>query len=114
VGRVGFVYDGEPVVLPVNSQLTDGKIAFRTAGDSMLHELGNGELVAFEADHVDPVAESGWSVLVRGHLWDVTDQALVDRLTSASNHPWAPGPKDRWMVIEPTKVSGRSIMRHAL
>jgi nitroimidazol reductase NimA-like FMN-containing flavoprotein (pyridoxamine 5'-phosphate oxidase superfamily) len=113
IGRVGFIYDGEPMVLPVNSMLTEGKIAFRTAGDSMLHELGDGELVAFEADHVDPVAESGWSVLVRGNLWAVDDAALLERLASAAAHPWAPGPKDRWMVIEPTKVSGRSITRHS-
>lgn len=112
IGRVGFIYDGEPMVLPVNSALVDGKIAFRTAGDSMLHELGDGVRVAFEADHVDPVSESGWSVLVRGNLWEVTDDALLDRLKTSSAHPWAPGPKDRWMVIVPSSVSGRSITRH--
>ena len=112
VGRVGFVYDGEPVVLPVNSIVVDGKIAFRTAGDSMLHDLGDGARVAFEADHIDAVAESGWSVLVRGNLWEVVDDELRDLLIGASTHPWAPGPKDRWMVIEPSIVSGRSITRH--
>jgi nitroimidazol reductase NimA-like FMN-containing flavoprotein (pyridoxamine 5'-phosphate oxidase superfamily) len=113
IGRVGFVYDGEPMVLPVNSMLIEGKIAFRTAGDSMLHELGDGEVVAFEADHVDPVSESGWSVLVRGHLWEVTDQALLDQLAASPTHPWAPGVIDRWMAITPSKVSGRSITRHS-
>jgi hypothetical protein len=112
IGRVGFIYDGEPMVLPVNSALVDGKIAFRTAGDSMLHDLGAGERVAFEADHVDPVSESGWSVLVRGNLWEATDDDLLKQLTTSSAHPWAPGPKDRWMVIVPSAVSGRSITRH--
>ena len=77
VGRVGFVYDDEPMVLPVNCVVVDGNIAFRTAGDSMLHNLGEGARVAFEADHVDPVAESGWSVLVRGNLWELNDEALA-------------------------------------
>jgi uncharacterized protein len=112
VGRVGFVFDGEPFVLPVNCAVVDGKIAFRTAGDSMLHTLGDGVRVAFEADHVDPVAESGWSVLVRGELWEVDDEAQRDRLVSAATHPWAPGPIDRWMIIIPSVVSGRSITRH--
>jgi uncharacterized protein len=112
VGRVGFVFDGEPFVLPVNCAVVDGKIAFRTAGDSMLHTLGDGVRVAFEADHVDPVAESGWSVLVRGELWEVVDEDLRDRLVSAETHPWAPGPIDRWMIIVPSVVSGRSITRH--
>jgi len=66
----------------------------------------------FEADHVDPVAESGWSVLVRGKLWEVTDEALRDRLVKTATAPWAPGPIDRWMIIVPSVVSGRSITRH--
>lgn len=113
IGRVGFVYDGEPMVLPVNCVAIDGNIAFRTAGDSMLHNLGEGTRVAFEADHVDPVAESGWSVLVRGNLWEVVDEAARDRLAALPTHPWAPGPIDRWMMIVPTVVSGRSITRHS-
>jgi len=112
IGRVGFVYDEDPIVLPVNCVVIDGKIGFRTAGDSMLHELGTGVRVAFEADHVDPVAESGWSVLIRGNLWEVVDEELRDRLIGAAVHPWAPGPKDRWMMIAPTAISGRSITRH--
>jgi len=112
VGRVGFVFDDEPFVLPVNCMVVDGKIAFRTAGDSMLHTLGDGVRVAFEADHVDPVAESGWSVLVRGNLWEVDDAELLGRLAGAESHPWAPGPIDRWMIIVPSVVSGRAITRH--
>jgi nitroimidazol reductase NimA-like FMN-containing flavoprotein (pyridoxamine 5'-phosphate oxidase superfamily) len=112
VGRVGFVFDDEPFVLPVNCAVVDGKIAFRTAGDSMLHALGDGVRVAFEADHVDPVAESGWSVLVRGNLWEVVDDELLGQLVGASTHPWAPGPIDRWMIIVPSVISGRSITRH--
>lgn len=112
VGRVGFVFDGEPFVLPVNCVVVDGKIAFRTAGDSMLHSLGDGVRVAFEADHVDPVAESGWSVLVRGDLSEVADEELRTRLAEDPSHPWAPGPIDRWMIIVPVVVSGRSITRH--
>lgn len=112
VGRVGFIYDGEPMVLPVNCVVVDGKIAFRTAGDSMLHDLGEGTRVAFEADNVDPVAESGWSVLARGTIREVTDDDFRERLLASGNHPWAPGPKDRWMVITPSVISGRSITRH--
>lgn len=112
VGRVGFVFDDEPFVLPVNCVVVDGKIAFRTAGDSMLHSLGDGARVAFEVDHVDPVAESGWSVLVRGNMSEVVDKALRGRLVGSSTHPWAPGPIDRWMIIVPSVISGRSITRH--
>jgi uncharacterized protein len=113
VGRVGFVFDGEPFVLPVNYGVVDGKIAFCTAEDSMLHSLDDRARVAFEVDHVDPVAESGWSVLVRGNMSEVVDKELRGRLVASSTHPWAPGPIHRWMVIVPSVVSGRSITRHA-
>jgi hypothetical protein len=113
VGRVGFVYDGEPMVLPVNCAVIDEKVVFRTDGHSMFHDLGAGTRVAFEADHIDEVAESGWSVLMRGRLWDVDDPALTERLEALPTHPWAPGHKDRWMVIVPDHVSGRSITRHS-
>jgi nitroimidazol reductase NimA-like FMN-containing flavoprotein (pyridoxamine 5'-phosphate oxidase superfamily) len=112
VGRVGFVFDGEPFVLPVNCAVVDGKIAFRTAGDSMLHTLGDGARVAFEADHVDADDESGWSVLIRGELQEVVDEELSDRLAGTAMHPWAPGPIVCWMMIVPSVVSGRSITRH--
>ena len=112
VGRVGFVYDGEPMVLPVNCQALDGLIAFRTAGDSMLHNLGNGTHVAFEADHVDAASESGWSVLIRGELWQLDDDQLAQRLRDSPSRPWAPGRIDRWMVIKPASISGRAITRH--
>ena len=112
VGRVGFVYDDDPIVLPVNCVVVDDKIAFRTAGHSMLHALGDGVKVAFEADHVDPVTESGWSVLIRGNIWEVVDDEVRNRLIGAATHPWAPGPKERWMMIVPSAISGRSITRH--
>ena len=51
VGRVGFVADGEVVVLPVN-QLVDGQdVIFRTAHGSKLSAAEGQDLAAFEADN---------------------------------------------------------------
>jgi uncharacterized protein len=112
VGRVAFVDGGEPCVLPVNHCVTGTTIVFRTGGETMLHSLGDGAPVAFEVDGSDGTAETGWSVLVRGHLSEVTDPAERARLAELLLfHPWAPGPKDRWMTIEPRHISGRSISR---
>jgi uncharacterized protein len=112
VGRVGFAEGDEVVVLPVNSAVQGGRVIFRTAQGSSLAMRGDGAQVAFEVDHTDRVAESGWSVLVRGRLWDVTESAETKTWRDVTVHAWAPPPRDRWMAIEPHAVTGRMIERH--
>jgi hypothetical protein len=68
--------------------------------------------VTFECDDTDSVAESGWSVVVRGRLCAVVDPCELARLAESDLHPWAPGVKDRWMKITPTEVTGRVVRRH--
>jgi nitroimidazol reductase NimA-like FMN-containing flavoprotein (pyridoxamine 5'-phosphate oxidase superfamily) len=113
-GRVGFVRDGAPMVLPVNCAVTDGRVVFRTADDAMLAALGDGSLVAFESDHSDRISESGWSVLVRGRMWDVTDTLEAATWDELKVRTWAPGARDRWMMIVPEEITGRSIHRHRI
>lgn len=110
-GRVAFELDGEPWVLPVNCAVVDGRVVFRTAVDSMLYALREGRRVAFEADSTERAAESGWSVLVRGRVVEITSPSELSRLAEADLHPWAPGVRDRWMKIVPHDVSGRVISR---
>jgi nitroimidazol reductase NimA-like FMN-containing flavoprotein (pyridoxamine 5'-phosphate oxidase superfamily) len=111
-GRVAYLDGDEPVALPVNAGVYERQIIFRTAMGSGLARHAEGTKVAFEADHTDPIEQGGWSVLVRGRLWDVTDSAEVEGWKEFDVHPWAPPPRDRWMLIEPTSVTGRAIERH--
>jgi uncharacterized protein len=113
-GRVVFCQDGEPGALPVNCAVIDQTIVFRTSADTTFFDLTHGSRVAFEADHTDHVAESGWSVLARGTLHEVTDVAEIEALSSLPVHAWAPGARDRWMRIVPDNVTGRTISRHRL
>jgi uncharacterized protein len=111
VGRVGFVVDGEPNVLPVNYAVAGNAIVFRTAANTTLHSIADNAAVAFEIDAVDTMAETGWSVVVRGHLSEITDAAARGRLSASMLHPWAPGRRDQWMQITASKVTGRAISR---
>ena len=111
-GRVGFVRNGAVAVLPVNVTVSHRRVLFRTADHSSLATDGEGALVAFEADHTDPAAESGWSVLIRGRLRAVTDTAELGLLRGSSLRPWAPDARDRWMAVTPVEVTGRMIQRH--
>jgi nitroimidazol reductase NimA-like FMN-containing flavoprotein (pyridoxamine 5'-phosphate oxidase superfamily) len=112
-GRIGFAdQNGEQALLPVNAGIDGHRIVFRTSEESSLARLGDGSTVAFEADHTDHVAEAGWSVVVRGRMWDVADESVPPEWNEFALHPWAPPPRHRWMVIEPVRVTGRMVERH--
>ena len=112
-GRIAFVVDGAPLVLPFNFRVHGETLVFRCAASSMLHGLGRGSPVAVEIDHVDVAAETGWSVMLRGEAWEITDRSdAVDKLGD-SVHAWAPGDRDRWLSVTRGAVSGRSISRRS-
>ena len=79
VGRVGFVADGEVLVLPVNFVMDGQAVVFRTASGSKLAGAEDRSTVAFEVDNYDDITQSGWSVLVRGHAEVVEDDAEIGR-----------------------------------
>lgn len=109
VGRVGFVADGEPLVLPVNYAVDHESIVFRTAAGSKLDVAMSGAVVAFEVDETDDRRHAGWSVLVRGPAHLVTDpieRAAAERLPL---RPWAHAPKPHFVRVEARTVSGRRL-----
>lgn len=57
--------DGHPAVVPVNYDVIDGAIVFRTAPGSVTASVVDEE-VAFEVDRVDEARSMGWSVLAVG------------------------------------------------
>jgi uncharacterized protein len=114
-GRVAFGGADEGLtVLPVNCLFADDAVLFRAQAGSALDRLGRGRVVAFEADQIDPIAESGWSVLVRGTATHLRDPERIAALADTAEHPWAPGPHDRWIEIHAEQITGRIIRRQRL
>jgi nitroimidazol reductase NimA-like FMN-containing flavoprotein (pyridoxamine 5'-phosphate oxidase superfamily) len=114
-GRVAFGNDDEGLtVLPVNCVFSGGTVLFRAQAGSALDRLGNGRAVAFEADHIDPIGETGWSVLVRGTASHLEDPERIAALADTGTHAWAPGPHDRWVEIHAEQITGRIIYRQRL
>jgi uncharacterized protein len=105
VGRIAFVGDGDdPVVFPVNYLLHGDDIVLRTdRGETGEHVPMR--RVAFEVDHIDNGARTGWSVLVRGAGREIDEPTDLD-MPSA----WAPGDKPRWIAIAIDRISGRHIV----
>jgi nitroimidazol reductase NimA-like FMN-containing flavoprotein (pyridoxamine 5'-phosphate oxidase superfamily) len=109
IGRVGFTSTGRIMMLPVNFAVTGTTIIFRTAPDTLLALYADAQ-VSFEADHLDEALHEGWSVLVHGHAHQVTDERAVKRLEGQLHlEPWAPGARDVYVRIVPTRITGRRI-----
>ncbi|MGW1911636.1 DUF1918 domain-containing protein [Streptomyces sp. NPDC002076] len=110
VGRVSVsTPDGRPAVVPVNYDVVDDAIVFRTVPDSVAAAAAERE-VAFEVDHLDEALSQGWSVLAVGPASVVTDPDTVRRLTrQAHTTPWAGGHREMWVSIRPVTLTGRRI-----
>jgi nitroimidazol reductase NimA-like FMN-containing flavoprotein (pyridoxamine 5'-phosphate oxidase superfamily) len=109
LGRVGFTAEDGVMMLPVNFAVSGNAVVFRTAPDTLLALQANAR-VSFEADHFDDAFHEGWSVLVRGHAHQVMDEHEVRHLEDATClEPWAPGPRDVYVRIVPTHISGRGV-----
>jgi uncharacterized protein len=107
-GRIAFSGLSWPVILPVNYIFEDPSLIIRTAPGEKL-EFVPMSAVAFEVDDADPAGASGWSVLVQGPAFDITESAdeYSARLRTLDVTPWAPGRRDHWLKISAVEVSGR-------
>jgi prepilin-type processing-associated H-X9-DG protein len=109
-GRVGLESGGRQVILPVNYVFADGRVAIRTDPGSELAR-GSQQPIAFEIDEIDEPGRTGWSVLVTGVGYDVSDalDAASADLRRLPIDTWAPGEKSRWIRIEKQTITGRRV-----
>jgi nitroimidazol reductase NimA-like FMN-containing flavoprotein (pyridoxamine 5'-phosphate oxidase superfamily) len=109
LGRVAVVDDRGPVVFAVNFVLDRHMVVFRTDAGTKLDTACRGSRVAFEVDGTDAAAHTGWSVVVRGEVAEVTGLAELARLRKLRLDPWAPGAKTHYVRILPAVLTGRRI-----
>ena len=112
VGRIGFLAEDGPVVLPMNYVLSGDHIIVRTVAFGVVARSAIDQKVAFEVDDVDDFLEAGWSVLVRGAGTLLTDEQLEALKSSGSPEPWAEGPRTLFFSIACDQVSGRRLLPH--
>ena len=84
LGRIVFTVDALPTIRPVDHVVADGCVIVRAdAGTALARTLrrsgGEGMIVVYEADDVDLVTHTGWSVIVTGPAELVTDPAELRR-----------------------------------
>lgn len=109
LGRVAIIQFGRPVVYPVNYAIDGGRVIFRTAPGTKLIWALRGGAATFEVDEADPLRQGGSSVMVHGHLREITEPGERARLLQLPIRPWAPGARDHVVCVDPERLSGRRI-----
>jgi hypothetical protein len=111
IGRIGVIAGREPLVLPVNFALDGERIVFRTGAGTKFHAVVHDAVLALEIDEVDESYHMGWSVLAVGQAQEVVDADEIARLTrELPLRPWAGGDKSHWVVVTPSRVTGRKLV----
>jgi len=109
VGRVIYTRHALPAVELVNFIVLDGSIVFRTSASGKLAAAIREAVVAFEADYLDSLHRSGWSVCAVGRARMVTDVDEQARLRESGLNTWMPGPHEYFVRITPGILTGRRL-----
>ena len=107
LGRIVFTQHAMPAIRPVNHLVDDKTVIIRShLGAAITGRAGgDGTVVCYEADDIDPVRHTGWSVIVTGMARLVRDPAAVSRYQQLLR-PWADGQMDYVIAIEPQLITG--------
>ena len=108
-GRLAFVDDQGPVVLPVNYVTHGGAVLLRLSPHGSIGLHVRDRVVGLEVDDIDESARSGWSVLVRGTAGFVDADDLPVGL-DARPQPWPEGVRSLHVRITPRSVTGRRLV----
>lgn len=112
VGRIGFVADDRVLILPVNYVLDGRDVLIRTAPEGILSALPDSPVAtAFQVDHHDDLAGSGWSVLLSTRASEIDAGDVATAPGAAHKHPWAGGDRSRALRLTPETISGRHVRR---
>lgn len=116
VGRVGFVQQGTPRIVPVNYAMDGADVVVAVDPSSELGRVVAGSdpdavpVAVFEIDHVDHDRHQGWSVTVTGPMVEVRDSSALQRRAPGSTpRPWADGDHPMLVRVVANRVSGRRL-----
>lgn len=112
-GRVVFTHRALPAIRPVNHLVDAGRVIVRTRLTAkVVTAVRSGTdavVVAYEADDLDPLRRTGWSVVVTGLATTITDPEEIARYERLLQ-PWVNMAMDTVIAIEPEVISGIRIV----
>jgi hypothetical protein len=108
IGRLAYVDERGPMVVPVTFVVEGGSVLFRVAPYSGLARHVIDARSAFEVDEVDEVDRVGWSVVLRGSVERVESDDLPPDDDRPS--PWPAGQRTLYLRLTPDEVTGRRLL----
>jgi hypothetical protein len=104
-GRIVYTIRALPAIVPVRHLVDDGMVVVRTHVGADCA----GAVVAFQADCIDTVADSGWSVTVTGVARRVVDAGETAHYESVLD-PFVDMPNVELIRIYPEIVAGYELV----
>jgi len=111
VGRLGYIDDGWPTVIPINYSVNDDRIFIRSLPGHKLETANKRQVACVEVDQVDEWARTGWSVVVHGPLEVITDPEVLKAAWASDPDPWIKAPRWHWLELAPLSITGRRLKR---
>jgi hypothetical protein len=108
LGRIVFTLHALPAIRPVNHLVDSQTIIIRSHLGSAIAGRTDGEdgtVVCYEADDLDPVRHTGWSVIATGMARLVRDPDTITRYQQLLE-PWVAGQMDHVITIKPEIITG--------
>jgi hypothetical protein len=110
-GRLVFTKNAMPAIRPVSHVIDDEEIVLpiglpkHAVVDTPGLRIGDGTVVAYQADALDITQRIGWSVVVTGLAFPLDDRQRIAKC-QPQLHDWIATPTTEWIVLEPHLVTG--------
>jgi nitroimidazol reductase NimA-like FMN-containing flavoprotein (pyridoxamine 5'-phosphate oxidase superfamily) len=109
MGRLAVSIRNHPDIFPVNYAVVDETIIINTAPGTKLAAAVLGTAIAFEADVLDPITQTGWSVVLKGQAHEVLELEELFEAEALDIDTWTDTDKSRYLRLTPDSVTGRRI-----
>lgn len=109
VGRIALPDVPSPTVLPVDFAVDDDRVIFRTVEGTKLDAAQSRGPASFQTDGFDPDHDTGWSVLVRGHLEEIQEPSSQTQAALAELNPLVGGDRPHVVALSIEEATGRRI-----
>ena len=115
VGRLGYLADGVPQIVPVNHVIDGWTLLFRSVVGGKLVAAAAEQPLTFQVDDWDSDSGTGWSVMVKGVAETVHDAQLDDRIAEEAREQlrsWAVDDDENvtWVRLHINDATGRRIV----
>ena len=108
VGRLAYVDERGPMVVPITFASEEQAVLFRVAPYSDIARHLPHARVALEVDDIDYFTRSGWSVVLRGTAVTVESHELPPSQDMPT--PWPEGQRTLNLRLTPDVVTGRRLL----